>query len=136
MVLGGRDEANLARDLKEIVARGRLIDIAGKVDLLAAYACLKRARLFIGNDSGAMHLAAAAGIPTLGLFGPSDERQYGPYGVHAHAVRGSRSFEQIRAQDPKLNQAICHMMDLSVETVLHAAEALLAETAVPEAANA
>lgn len=139
MVLGGRDEANLARDLKEVVARGRLIDLAGKVDLLTAYACLKRARLFIGNDSGAMHLAAAAGAPTLGLFGPSDERQYAPWGEHARAARGARTFDQIRAQDPKLNQAICHMMDLSVETVLHAAEGLLAETAVPEdikAANA
>jgi ADP-heptose:LPS heptosyltransferase len=131
MVLGGREEANLARNLKEIVARGRLIDIAGKVDLLTAYACLKRARLFIGNDSGAMHLAAAAGVPTLGLFGPSDERQYAPYGEYARPVRGARSFDQIREADPKLNQAICHMMDLSVDTVLHAAEHLLAETAVP-----
>ncbi|HEX3701309.1 MAG TPA: glycosyltransferase family 9 protein [Phenylobacterium sp.] len=136
MVLGGREEANLARDLKEVVARGQLIDIAGKVDLLTAYACLKRARLFIGNDSGAMHLAAAAGVPTLGLFGPSDERQYAPFGEHARVVRGPRSFEQIRAQDPHLNQAICHMMDLTVDTVLHAAQDLLAETAVPEAANA
>jgi ADP-heptose:LPS heptosyltransferase len=125
MVLGGREEANLARDLKEIVARGRLIDLAGKVDLLTAFACLKRARLFIGNDSGAMHLAAAAGVPTLGLFGPSDERRYGPWGVDARAVRGPRSFEQIRAIDPKLNQAICHMMDLSVDRVLHAAQTLL-----------
>jgi ADP-heptose:LPS heptosyltransferase len=139
MVLGGRDEANLARDLKEVVFRGQLIDLAGKVDLLTAFACLKRARLFIGNDSGAMHLAAAAGAPTLGLFGPSDERQYAPWGEHVRAIRGTRSFEQIRAADPKLNQAICHMMDLSVETVLHAAEALLADTAAPEeieAANA
>jgi ADP-heptose:LPS heptosyltransferase len=72
-----------------------------------------------------MHLAAAAGVPTLGLFGPSDERRYGPWGVDARAVRGPRSFEQIRAIDPKLNQAICHMMDLSVDRVLHAAEALL-----------
>jgi ADP-heptose:LPS heptosyltransferase len=128
MVLGGRDEANLGRDLKEVVARGQLIDIAGKVDLLTAYACLKRARLFIGNDSGAMHLAAAAGVPTLGLFGPSDERQYGPWGEHARAIRGARSFEQIREVDPRLNQAICHMMDLSVDTVLRAAEQLLADT--------
>jgi len=128
MVLGGREEANLARDLKEIVARGKLIDLAGKVDLLTAFACLKRARLFIGNDSGAMHLAAAAGIPTLGLFGPSDERRYGPWGAEARVVRGPRSFEQIRAADPKLNQALCHMMDLTVDTVLHAAEALLADT--------
>jgi ADP-heptose:LPS heptosyltransferase len=128
MVLGGRDEANLGRDLKEVVARGQLIDLAGKVDLLTAYACLKRARLFIGNDSGAMHLAAAAGVPTLGLFGPSDERHYAPWGEHARAIRGGRSLEQIQMVDPHLSQAICHMMDLGVEPVLRAAETLLAET--------
>lgn len=128
MVLGGRDDAHLGRSLKEIVARGRLIDLAGKVDLLTAFACLKRARLFIGNDSGAMHLAAAAGVPTLGLFGPSDERLYAPWGPAARAIRGARSFEQIREADPHLNQAMCHMMDLSVEMVLRAAQELLAET--------
>jgi ADP-heptose:LPS heptosyltransferase len=128
MVLGGRDEANLGRDLKEVVGRGQLIDLAGRVDLLTAYACLKRARLFIGNDSGAMHLAAAAGVPTLGLFGPSDERQYGPWGEHARAIRGHRTLEQIQAADPHLSQVICHMMDLGVEPVLRAAEQLLAET--------
>jgi ADP-heptose:LPS heptosyltransferase len=135
MVLGGREEANLGRDLKEVVARGQLIDIAGKVDLLTAFACLKRARLFIGNDSGAMHLAAAAGIPTLGLFGPSDERQYGPWGENARAIRGARDLDQIKALDPHLNQAICHMMDLTVETVLKAAEQLLAETEPKEVVN-
>jgi len=128
MVLGGRGEANLGRDLKEIVGRGQLIDLAGKVDLLTAYACLKRARLFIGNDSGTMHLAAAAGAPTLGLFGPSDETQYAPWGPRARTVRGLRTFEQIRETDPRLNQAICHMMDLGVEPVLRAAEQLLADT--------
>jgi len=129
MVVGGRGEQNLGRDLKEVVSRGQLIDIAGKVDLLTAFACLKHARLFIGNDSGAMHLAAAAGIPTLGLFGPSDERLYGPYGPLTRVARTARSFEQIEAQDPRLNQAICHMMDLSVDAVARAAEELLAETA-------
>ncbi|HEV2532593.1 glycosyltransferase family 9 protein [Phenylobacterium sp.] len=137
MVLGGRGEANLGRDLKEVVQRGKLIDIAGKVDLLTAYACLKRARLFIGNDSGTMHLAAAAGIPTLGLFGPSDERHYAPWGETARTVRGARSFEQIQAVDPRLNQEYCHMMDLGVDAVLHAAQQLLADTGegVPMAQN-
>jgi ADP-heptose:LPS heptosyltransferase len=95
---------------------------------LTAFACLKRARLFIGNDSGAMHLAAAAGAPTLGLFGPSDERLYGPWGEQARAIRGHRTLEQIQQVDPQLSQAICHMMDLGVDPVLRAAEQLLAET--------
>src|SRR5439155_23525501 len=98
------------------------------VDLVIAFACLRQARLFIGNDSGTMHLAAAAGAPTLGLFGPSDERRYAPWGPRARAVRGPRTLEQIRATDPGCTQAMCHMMDLSVDRVYEAALALLAQT--------
>lgn len=127
MVLGGPGDEKLARSLRD-VALHRFIDLAGKVDPLTAFACLKRARLFIGNDSGAMHLAAAAGCPTLGLFGPSDERLYAPWGEHARVVRGARSFEQIRATDPGFTQMICHMMDLPVETVVSAAKDLLKAT--------
>ena len=116
MVLGGPGDETLARSLRD-VAQHRFIDLAGKVDLLTAFACLKRARLFIGNDSGAMHLAAASDCPTLGLFGPSDERLYAPWGENAQVVRGPRGFEQIRAVDPGFTQELCHMMDLTVEQV-------------------
>lgn len=127
MVLGGPGDEALARSLKDSAGR-RFINLAGKVDLLTAYACLKRARLFIGNDSGAMHLAATAGCPTIGLFGPSDERLYAPWGEHARVVRGPRSFEQIRAVDPGFGQALCHMMDLPVKAVVTAANDLLKAT--------
>lgn len=128
MVLGGPEDTKLVRGLLDAVPRERFINLVGRVDLLTAYACLKHARLFIGNDSGAMHLAAASGAPTLGLFGPSDERLYAPWGPNARVVRGPRNFEQIRAVDPKFSQALCHMMDLSVETVVKAAQGLLRET--------
>jgi ADP-heptose:LPS heptosyltransferase len=128
MVLGGPEDAKLARGLRDVVMRNQFINLTEDTDLLTAYACLKRARLFIGNDSGAMHLAAAAGIPTLGLFGPSDEQHYGPWGEATRVARGPRTYEQIRAVDPSFGQALCHMMDLSVETVGQAAEELLAAT--------
>lgn len=133
MVLGGPADAGLVRPLKAAAGRS-FIDLAGKVDLVTAYACLKHARLFIGNDSGAMHLAAAAGTPTLGLFGPSDDRLYAPWGLHARALRGPRTFDQIRSGDPALGQAICHMMDLSPDHVIEAADNLCKETspAAPE----
>jgi ADP-heptose:LPS heptosyltransferase len=128
MVLGGASERKTAQGLKDCVPRHRFIDLAGQVDLVTAYACLQHARLFIGNDSGTMHLAAAAGAPTLGLFGPSDERKYAPWGPQARVVRGGHSFAEIMALDPGRNQAVCHMMDLSVDRVYEAARTLLAET--------
>jgi ADP-heptose:LPS heptosyltransferase len=127
MVLGGPGDDKSANTLRDVARKG-FIDLAGKADLVTAFACLKRARLFIGNDSGAMHLAAAAGTPTIGLFGPSDERLYAPWGDHTRVVRGPRSFEQIRAVDPGFGQALCHMMDLPVESVVSAARQLIKAT--------
>lgn len=128
MLLGGSGDRQGTAPLRGVVPGERLIDLVGKADLLTVYACLKRARLFIGNDSGVMHLAAAAGTPTLGLFGPSDETLYAPWGPWAKALRGGRTFAQLKAMDPELNQQLCHMMDLHVRTVSDAAKALLRQT--------
>ncbi len=139
LILGGPEDGRMVEELRMASARGRCIDLTGKVDLLTAYACLKRADLFIGNDSGLMHIAAAAGTPTVGLFGPSDERRYGPWGPLTRAVRGPRDFEQFKAVDPDLSQAIRHMSDLPVAKVVRAAVELLDEaraSAVVEAAPA
>ena len=128
MVLGGPEDARYVESLVRTVPRDRVIDLTGQVDLLTAYAVLKRARLFVGNDSGLMHLAAAAGAPTIGLFGPSDDRLYAPWGPDTRVVRGPREFEQFKAVDPGLNQTIGHMMDLPVDTVVEAARDLLEAT--------
>jgi len=129
MVLGGPGDRRDAVPVLSAVPRERVIDLVGRQDLLVLHAALKRARLFIGGDSGLMHMAAAAGAPTLGLFGPSDERLYAPWGPRARVVRGPRPFAAFKTMDPGLNQALCHMMDLKVETVREAATQLLADTA-------
>ena len=62
------------------------IDLCGRLSLPEVAACLRRCSLFVGNDSGLMHLAAAAGAPTLGLFGPSRPSEYAPSGRLARVV--------------------------------------------------
>jgi len=47
---------------------------------------LERSSLFVSNDSGPMHLAAASGTPTVGLFGPETPMMYAPLGVRARSV--------------------------------------------------
>lgn len=135
MVLGGPQDAGVVATLRHVAPKSRFIDLVGHADLITAYACLKRARLFVGNDSGLMHLAAAAGAPTLGLFGPSDEQLYSPWGPHTRTVRGARTLEQIRRADPEFRQEICHMMDLNVRTVVDAARALYQDTEQRETEN-
>jgi ADP-heptose:LPS heptosyltransferase len=128
MILGDSGDREAGRAVKLAVSRDRIISEPGQLDPLATYACLKHARLAIGNESGATQLAAAAGVPTLALFGPSDERVCAPWGPRARVLRGPRDFEAFRRTDPDLDQAVCHMFDLSVDGVLDAARRLLAET--------
>lgn len=94
-VFSGPDERDAARPVLDAIADDRLIDLAGTVDLLTASACLKRCALYVGNDSAVMHLAAAAGIPTIGLFGPSDDRHYAPWGYDTLVVRTPEGFPEI-----------------------------------------
>jgi heptosyltransferase-3 len=79
-VLAATHERPQAQPLLAALPPARIIDLVGKTDLLTAAAALRRCALFIGNDTGLMHLAAAAGTPTLGLFGPSPVEQYAPWG--------------------------------------------------------
>jgi heptosyltransferase-3 len=83
---GGPMDREAAAVIGKALPAGRFVDMTG-ADLLATAALMARADLFVGNDSGMMHLAAASGAPTLGLFGPTDERLYGPWGERAKAVR-------------------------------------------------
>ena len=62
------------------------IDLCGTLSIPEVAACLERCYLYIGNDSGLMHLAAATGIPTLGLFGPTPWQEYSPAGHRAAFV--------------------------------------------------
>jgi ADP-heptose:LPS heptosyltransferase len=50
-------------------------------------AVLARAGLYVGNDSGVSHLAAAAGCPTVALFGPTDPALWSPVGPRVRAIR-------------------------------------------------
>ena len=88
-VLAAAHERRQAEPLLAAIPPGRRIDLVGKTDLLTAAAVLRRCVLFIGNDTGLMHIAAAAGTPTLGLFGPSPSDQYAPWGPHTALVRST-----------------------------------------------
>jgi len=127
VLFGGPGDEATARAVAAGLEGVETLDLTGQLDLVAAAAILKRARLFVGNDSGLMHLAAAAGAPTLGLFGPTDERVYGPWGENGRSVRAG---ETIRAKKRnRLKVAKTTLMgDLEVGVVVAAAEAVVADT--------
>src|SRR5579863_191746 len=88
-VLAAAHERAQAAPLLAVSVAGGVIDLVGRVDLLTAAAVLRRCAMFIGNDTGLMHIAAATGTPTLGLFGPSPVEQYGPWGASTAVARTS-----------------------------------------------
>lgn len=125
MIVGEEIERDSAHTIRFAVPRARVIELQGKLTPLQTAAALKHARLYLGNDSIWTQLAVASGVPSVAVFGPSDETARGPW--KGASIRGPRTLEEFKALDPRLNQAIQHMMDLPYERVLKAARKLLAE---------
>ena len=86
VVFGGPGEGERAMATPVLSSLPGAIDLVGALSLPEAAACLRRCDLFVANDSGLMHLAAAAGAATLGLFGPTPASEYGPSGRRADFV--------------------------------------------------
>ncbi len=125
-VLGAAGDRAAAAPLLAALAPGRAVDLVGRAGLMEAAAALERASLFVGNDSGPMHLAAAAGAPTLGLFGPSRDEVYAPWGDAAAVVRTPESRDALRARPDYERRAGGSLMEsLEADAVAEAAEALL-----------
>lgn len=123
-LMGGPDERERARVLIEAIPDDRLIDLFGQ-DLPAAYASMKRCALYIGNDSGLMHLAAASGTPTLGLFGPTEDHRYRPWGKNAAVARTRESQQElVGAPDFDHRNQKTLMDGLTVDAAVSAAEKL------------
>jgi ADP-heptose:LPS heptosyltransferase len=120
-ILGGPGAAEAAMAAPVLAALGErtAVDLVGRLALPEAAAVLARSALFVGNDSGLMHLAAATGTPTLGLFGPSRVEEYAPVGRRAGFV--------VAPGSPALDS----MAALEVRPVLAAAERLLTAAPVP-----
>ena len=127
MIVGEEADRDAAHSIRFAVKRERVIELQGRLTRLQTVAALSRADFYIGGDSLWTQLAVAAGVPAVGVFGPSDETLRRPWtGV---AVRGPRSLQEFVDLDPRLNQHIQHMMDLPYERVLKASKKLLAQLA-------
>jgi len=85
VVVGGPQDRKLTSYLAG-VTKSDVIDAGGKLTLPQTAALLSKCDLFIGNDSGPMHLAAGAKIRTIGLFGPSCSHRFGPSSPLALAI--------------------------------------------------
>ncbi len=116
----------LARDL----GATRTLQLAGQLSSSELAALFARASAVVSNDSGPMHIAAALGAPTIGLFGPETPVMYRPIGWNVRALyKPPPCSPCINVHDNKLasciwGQAQC-LMNLSVDEVLRETQALL-----------
>lgn len=123
LVVGTEADRDPAHLIRLALPRHRTVELQGRLTPLQAVAAIQRAALYVGNDSLWTDLAVASGVPVVAAFGPSDDAERGPWG--GVAVRGPRSVEEFRKIDPKLNQAIQHMNEVSFDRVLAAARKML-----------
>ncbi|MHC1699097.1 MAG: lipopolysaccharide heptosyltransferase II [Geobacteraceae bacterium] len=85
LVLGAPGDRNCFESVRDLFGL-ETVDLVGRCKLRVTMALLKRCALFVGNDSGIMHLAAAANIPMVALFGPQSPVKFGPWSAQAKVM--------------------------------------------------
>lgn len=108
------------------MARVPTIDLSGALSLKELAALTARARLFVGVDSAPMHIAAAMGTPVVVIFGPSGDKEWGPWGTLSRIVASTshecRPCGQAGCDNSRISECLT---TLPVAQVLAACEELL-----------
>jgi heptosyltransferase-3 len=105
--------------------KSRPLNLAGKLSIKELGALVAQATLFVGVDSMPMHLAAAMGTPTVVLFGPSGEAEWGPWNVASRVVRSAHTCRPCGLDGCGGGKVSDCLTVLSVEAVYAAATELL-----------
>jgi heptosyltransferase-1 len=119
----GPGEQDLARRTERASDGGARALECSVTELIAL---TRRAKLFVGGDTGPMHLAAALKVPVVAIFGPTDPARNGPYGTPSVVLRNPSS-TTTHARNPHSDEA---MLAIDVEAVIAAARTLLSPTPV------
>ncbi|WP_244620055.1 glycosyltransferase family 9 protein [Mesorhizobium sp. NFR06] len=128
-LVGGPDEKDVAGTIMA-TAKTPIVNLVGALPLETLPALFKQARLFLGNDSGPMHMAAAAGTPVVGLFGLQSPTRWGPVGAPSISMSPAMPCDCVGGdlcERPDPNKACC-VWRLEVDPVVDAALELLART--------
>jgi heptosyltransferase-2 len=90
VLIGGAADRPAGLEVAGAIGTGpAVVSLIGRTDLPALGGVLAHCRALVSNDSGAMHFAAALGVPVTALFGPTDERATHPLGPAPHVVLAS-----------------------------------------------
>jgi heptosyltransferase-1/heptosyltransferase-2 len=113
---GGEGEKQLTKDIEYLAPDLPLANLAGQTDLKGLMGLASLAEAVVGSDSGPLHVAAAAGVPTVTLFGPNSSHRTGTYGPRAVNIMSPSEcapcFKKICPRD-----FVC-MSEITVEEVM------------------
>lgn len=118
----GPGENDLARQVEES-SGGAARSLQCSISELIALT--RRARLFVGGDTGPLHLAAALRVPVVAIFGPTDPKRNGPYGTRSVVLRNPES----RTTHERIARPDEAMLSITAEAVVEAARDLLSSKA-------
>ncbi len=120
MVNYGPDEEPLAQAVR---AASEELARPVKCSVSQLIALTRRASLFVGGDTGPMHLAAALGVPVVALFGPTRPDRNGPYGTRSVVLRSPESVDSLS----HVSDADAGLLSITAEQVIAAVDSLLTE---------
>lgn len=123
ILFGTESNAKDCAAFKEVLTRQEVVNAIGKTTLGQLAALIGKCSVFISNDSGPMHIACAKGIDTVSIFGPVNERVYGPIGKKAQHEIVSADIECRPCYEdfkkPECKKTDC-LKGISVDMVLNA----------------
>ncbi len=122
-VFGTDADRGAGREIAAAVP-GRCLDLTGRTSLAQAMAMIGQCGLFVTNDSGLMHVAAALKVPLAAIFGSTDPVATGPFSENARVVRHEFDCQPCFATDCKRDFRC--MTSIGVDDVMAAAVDLLA----------
>ncbi len=120
---GNQDEAEYCSQIIEKSGARNVYNVAGLFSIKQTAYLISKCGIFISNDTGPMHIAAAMGTPTIGIFGPESPKRYAPFGrLNTSVYQGancSPCVEIYRGHAPECTNPVC-MENISVDDVWRA----------------
>ena len=118
LIFGGQKESELVHSVANLM-HTRAIPFAGNLRIRELAACIEQCHLFVTNDTGPMHIAAAVGTPTVSLFGPGNHTRFQPLGASHQTIRHDVPCSPCKQFTDKCKDNIC-MKGIEVDEVWNA----------------
>ena len=105
IIVGSLEEKKLYFDkIKKDLPDKIFINLMGK-SITSTSAYMNKSNLFIGNDSGLMHLSIASNLKTIALFGPTNDKIYGHFQLNSYVLRTKENYEQFNINNMDFNKS-------------------------------